>query len=238
MYHDIAANVKPGTQLSDHVYDDLDGVAGVTSMPDGASHRDVDALVQNSFNLGVKPAIICPPTIYGETRGPAGGVSDQVPGLTRITLKKGKGITVNQGLAYWNHIHINDLGNLYLGLLEAAVDKNPKVEWNTNSYYFAESGEHIWKDVAHMLALEAHRQRLIDNGNAIESITAEEANSMEAKLGSLIGYNSRGRASRAREMFGWKPTGPALKDTLAETVKSEALKLGMKAGHAAKVSGE
>jgi len=49
-------------------YNDWDGVAELTALPDTAFHRNVDKVIietGSDYSEVVKTAIICPPTIYG-----------------------------------------------------------------------------------------------------------------------------------------------------------------------------
>lgn len=43
----------------------------------------------------------------------------------------------------------------------------------------------------------------------------------------LWGTNSRGTASRARKVLGWKPTGASLEDTLDDLIDLEAKNQGL-----------
>jgi hypothetical protein len=55
-------------QPSDRIFDDLDGVEVLTSLPDEAFHRNVDKIVLEcgtAHASAVRTAIVCPPTIYG-----------------------------------------------------------------------------------------------------------------------------------------------------------------------------
>lgn len=55
---------------SEKQYNDLEGVGELTSLPDRAFHRNVDKLVlgvAEEHGDKVKTAIVCPPTIYGES---------------------------------------------------------------------------------------------------------------------------------------------------------------------------
>jgi hypothetical protein len=53
---------------SERIFDDLDSVGVVTSLPDDAFHRNVDKIVLacgTEHADVVRTAIVCPPTIYG-----------------------------------------------------------------------------------------------------------------------------------------------------------------------------
>ncbi|RPA89094.1 NAD(P)-binding protein [Choiromyces venosus 120613-1] len=212
-----------GTQLGTKVYNDVDGVSEITSLPDEAWHRDVDRVVLES---GKNTAIVCPCCIYGLGTGPGKKVSWQIPQLAKWTIVHGKGFVVNEGRTYWNHVHVLDLANLYVKLVEEALKPNGgKATWGPEGYYFAESGEHIWSDVSQKIAEIAHRKGLIKD-DSIEKLTPEEIRTF-APTGHLEwGSNSRGIGMRARTLLGWEPKQKNLWDSLEEEVDmaAEALK--------------
>ena len=209
----------------------------IRSFPDFAPHRPVEKLV---FAAGeshefVHTAIVCPPTIYGEGRGPGNRQSIQVPALTRIALERKQAIQVGRGEAYLTTIHISDLSILYLKLLEAALAGGKPATWDKDGYYFADAEELHWGDVSKSIALEAHKQGLITSADVV-SISTEEANGVTKMGAELLGANSRQKAIRARKILNWTPKGPPLLEGIAELVTLEAKKLGLIQGHAAKVS--
>jgi nucleoside-diphosphate-sugar epimerase len=86
-----------GEAPSQPPYDDLEDVAGLTGLPDTAFHRDVDKIVLNAGSESVKTAIVCPPTIYGEGRGPGNKRSRQVYHLAKVTLQQGQAPILGKG---------------------------------------------------------------------------------------------------------------------------------------------
>ena len=89
-----------GVNFREKVYDDLENVKEVTSLPGDAPHRNVDQIVlEAGTNLSerIKTAIVCPPTIYGPGRGPDNQRSHQIPELIRTSLEKGYVPKVNEG---------------------------------------------------------------------------------------------------------------------------------------------
>ncbi|KAK4624177.1 Oxidase ucsJ [Fulvia fulva] len=173
-----------GTQFRDKVYDDLEGVADVTSLPDDAPHRTVDKIV---LKVGTdhadraKTAIVSPPTIYGPGRGPDNQRSHQLPELCRVTIERGHAIKVNEGKTYWTNIHVHDLSDLYLKLAEEAAAGGSTKEWpdkpatwGAEGYYFAENGEHVWREVSQWVATEAKKQNLAST-DEVKSVSPEEA---------------------------------------------------------------
>ncbi|KAK4982202.1 hypothetical protein LTR50_007807 [Elasticomyces elasticus] len=225
-------------EASEKIYNDYENVSEVTSLPDAASHRNVDKIVLKAaaeHGEEVKIAIVCPPTIYGQGRGPGNKRSLQVPELCRATIEKGHGIQVGAGKAYWTEVHIHDLSDLYLKLVEAAVAGGGPATWGVEGYYFAENGEFAWGDVAKWVAHAAYKQGYIQ-GDKVERYEFEAANNVSDMGGRLWGANSRPRAVRARKLLGWTPKGKSLKDEVPETVSVEAKKMGK--GHAAVAAGD
>ncbi|WPH02885.1 NAD(P)-binding protein [Acrodontium crateriforme] len=236
-----------GEALGQDVYDDLEGVAAVTSLPDDAPHREVDKIVlaAGTEHAGsVKTAIVCPPTIYGTGRGPAKTRSHQVPELARSTLEKGHGIQVNAGQTYWGNVHIHDLSALYLKLVEEAAAGGKTADWQgkpavwgAEGYYFCENGEHVWGDVSKWIAAEAYKQGLITS-DEVKNMSIEEANKCTPQGAALWGANSRAVAKRAKAVLNWEPKFASLKDTIKEAVELEGKNLGLVKGHAEKAAGK
>ncbi|KAL8808823.1 MAG: hypothetical protein Q9200_003989 [Gallowayella weberi] len=223
-------------ESSSKIYNDWDGVSEVTSLPDFAPHRSVDKLVLAGGSQKVKAAIVCPPTIYGHGQGPGNQRSIQLPELARCTLEKGHGIQVGAGKTYWNNIHVHDLSDLYVALIEAAAAGGGKASWGNEGYYFAENGEHVWGKIAQAVATAAHKQGFIPT-DKVEIHSNEEINEMSKGGTVLWGANSRCRAVRARTLLGWSPKGKSLEDVIAETVASEADLRGLVKHHAEQVTG-
>ncbi|KAF2716180.1 NAD(P)-binding protein [Polychaeton citri CBS 116435] len=222
-----------GIAFRDKVYNDLEGIKEVTSLPDAAIHRNVDKIVLEAgttFPSRVKTAIVCPPTIYGIGRGPDSQRSIQLPELCRLSLIEGQAIMVNQGLTYWGHVHIQDLSALYLKLTEEAAAGGVKDDaWGTEGYYFCENGEHVWGEVSQWVADQGKMSGYFKSSE-VKSLTAEEASERRFHGQGLWGANSRARAKRAREVLDWQPTAAKFKDEVETTLDFEAELLGLRTG--------
>ena len=216
------------------VYDDWDNVGEVTSLPDAASHRDVDKIVlaaEQQYGGAVKTAIVCPPTIYGRGRGPDNQRSVQVPALARCTLTEGHGIMVGEGQAYWTEVNVHDLSKLYLLLVDEAVKGGGRATWGLQGYYFAQSDEFMWGDIAREVAKAAHSKGYIASTECV-SYSPSEVDKLSRAASRLWGQNSRSRAIRAKKLLGWKPNAKTLKEDIPEAVEIEALSLGLQKKHA------
>jgi nucleoside-diphosphate-sugar epimerase len=147
-WEDVRAE-RWGKKADTPVYDDWEGVSTVTSLPDDAWHRLVDKIVLDAAFKGVKTAIVAPPTISGPGRGPGNQKSVQWYGMAKSILQSGKGFHVGEGGNEWTYIDVHDLSEVYLSLMEAAMESvsgigDGKATWGKEGYYFAEAGDYRW----------------------------------------------------------------------------------------------
>lgn len=235
-YNDVKAG-KFGVE-SAKIYDDWENIHEVTSLPDEAWHRVVDktVLAASKSSANTKTAIVCPPTIYGPGRGPGNTFSDQWYKMTKAFMQKGYAFQIGEGRNVWTQIHVHDLSNLYLALVEAAVTESAVATWNDEGYYFAENGEFFWGDMAKKLAEETKKQGYIQSAD-LKTYTIEQGDEATTAGGKKWGYNSRCRALRARKLFGWKPTGESIEKLIPRLVEEEAKKLGIASTHAELAAG-
>ena len=223
-------------ESSSKVYNDWDGVDEVTSLPDSAPHRPTDKAIFEASAPNVKPAVVAPPTIHGQGRGPVNQRSVQLPALARITLQKGHGIQVGAGKARWGNVHVHDLSDVYVLLVEAAVAGGGKATWGADAYYITENGEHVMGELGQRVAKAAHQQGFIQS-DQVATLPDEEISKILPFGPVLLGGNSRARGIRARKLLGWSPKGKSVEEEIPETVAIEADRLGLVQHHAAKVTG-
>jgi nucleoside-diphosphate-sugar epimerase len=177
-----------GSRKSDAVFDeDTPFVVAPMKQP----RRDIDLMVLDAANEGVRSAMICPSNIYGVGKG-LNPNSVQIPFLADNAREHGVVQIVGAGLNVWSNVHIDDVAELYL----LALDKAP-----AGSFYFAENGEASFGEIR---AAIAERLGLA----SVESLVPEEAGKRwgESKAYFSLGSNSRVRALRARRELGWMPT--------------------------------
>lgn len=136
----------PGTP-SNVVFDDVNGMSAIRAMIQGHRSWDVDNYILDvgSTTPQVHTALILGPVIYGESQGPCNRRSIQIPELARATLKRGRGLQVGEGLNRWTHVHITDLGDLFVRLVQAALEDRPDREdvWNTHGVHLVGVGEMV-----------------------------------------------------------------------------------------------
>jgi nucleoside-diphosphate-sugar epimerase len=212
------------------VYDDIDDIHRILTLPDQAYHRDCDRIVLSANHSpgSIKTAIVGPPTIYGLGRGPVNTRSIQVYALARFALEKGYAPYVGTGKVEWDNVHIHDLSDLFVTLTEAALDpsknKDPDL-FGSGAYYFAEHGTHVWGEVAGWIAEEVKKQGYAQEAKVVG--TDMEGIKDGKSTNSTWGTNSRSRATRARKYFGWTPKGKSLKEEIPDIVRQEAERIGL-----------
>jgi nucleoside-diphosphate-sugar epimerase len=131
---------------SDLVFDDLKGTNEFRDYIQRNPVRKLDnyvaAVAVQTPELRV--AHILPPIIYGQGRGPVNKRSVQVPELARITLLRKRGVRVGAGLNRWGAIHVRDLGQLLLLLVEDALETEVKNGvWGSEGIYLPSESEWV-----------------------------------------------------------------------------------------------
>ncbi|KAK5116776.1 hypothetical protein LTR62_007450 [Meristemomyces frigidus] len=213
---------------SDKEYNDWSGVKELTNLPATAFHRNVDEIVLSTGEKhgdNVKVALVCPPTIYGRGRGPVATRGRQAYELTKLILTAQYIPVVGEGKARWNNVHVSDLARLFTLLVEAAAEPEKRSTdagevWGGNVYYFAENGEHVWTELAERIGDACTRleytgkleKRALGKDEALEQAGFEAVS---------WGWNSRGKAERARKVLGWSPSGSSIEDEVPNMVREE-----------------
>ncbi|KAI0537327.1 hypothetical protein GGR58DRAFT_513863 [Xylaria digitata] len=220
-------------QPSDLIFDDLDGVETLTSFPDEAFHRNVDKVVLECGTAHadtVKTAIVCPPTIYGDGRGPVSGRSRQCYEMAKVILTKGHVPIIGTGLATVDNVHIQDLTQAYILLIEAALAGNDSKElWGARGYHVTSTGEHVWGPLARTMAAKARELGLLKGDGEIEEYQMGKEEALETAGFEAIswGLNSRCKGRRLNKFLGWKAEHPSLNDEVPGILTSEAKRLGL-----------
>ncbi|POY70333.1 putative Long-chain-fatty-acyl-CoA reductase [Rhodotorula taiwanensis] len=211
----ILGDHAEGKYAGDRVYSDVtDDIYDFERQhPEEYSQRVTDlAVVDTAGELGVKSYIVIPPTIYGKGTGFFATISQQIPHLTRLAIREGQTIGINEGASIWNHIHAEDMADFYSFLLARILQDDKQVTSGRSGYYFIQDGEHTWGDVSAGIATSLKKQGIL----ATDAIRQESADWVGERLGFgspqliRLGFssNARARDDRARAL-GWKPKKPA-----------------------------
>ncbi|KAI1470470.1 NAD(P)-binding protein [Daldinia caldariorum] len=223
--------VEPENQEFDDAKDDIYGYEKDREVREGPYHQRTAELgaIDLAIELGVKSIIINSPTIYGRGTGLFNKTSVQVPALVRAVLELKKGVVLGDGKGVWDHVHVEDLADLYLLVVERIIAQGGEgVPSGKKGIIFSGNGRHQWLDVAQGVADAAFAEGLIPS-NKVESITLAEGRKYmmdgqapEEIIEKAFISNSRTVSSVARSL-GWKPTRgeEAWKQGFVEEVKAE-----------------
>lgn len=111
------------------IWSDVQDITAITSLPDGAPHRNVDKLILTAAAQGLKTAIVCPPDIYGKGTGPGKTRSIFLPMFVDAIQEVGAPFYAGEGENTKSWVHVNDLMKVYTGLVEAAVVGGRNADW-------------------------------------------------------------------------------------------------------------
>ncbi|CAM3653981.1 NAD-dependent epimerase/dehydratase family protein [Corallococcus sp. ZKHCc1 1396] len=171
----------------------------IDPVPEKVARIALDRLVLDATKDGIHTNVICPCLIYGKGLG-LNPDSVQLPPLIKYARETGTARYIGKGENVWSNVHIEDLADLYLMVLERAP---------AGTFYFAENGEANFRDVVTAIGKRY--------GLPVGSMPVSEAEKLwGVELGRLaLASNSRIHAKRARAL-GWKPHRPSVFDVIAE----------------------
>lgn len=193
-----------GEFAAEKIYEDID-CADIRAIPTTYVHRGTDIEVQNPSDAGkLKGYIVMPPLIYGRGTGPFSRTSVQIPALIRGTLKLGQAPYIGKGLGMWNGVHVQDLVDLYMMLMEDGLSGSPKAPTGAEGYYFCATDTYQWKELAAEVGKRLHAKGAISTPEARTVTAEEEADVFGAWSGFAYASNSRSKAGKACTL-GWKP---------------------------------
>jgi nucleoside-diphosphate-sugar epimerase len=215
---------------SNTVYNDLDPDQ-INGLADEQFHRDIDLFIVKAADANplLKNVIDIPSLIHGIGTGPFNRTSAQLPAVIRAALIRGKAEMIGPGEATWNNVHITDLVNGYMILLDqllaaygpdAKPDAKPSPYLTTGrqGYYFAENGQHSWRQLAEKIG-EVLRKKGIAKSSKVTSFPEDEVESALFGPFSWIGLGSQSNSKVERlRKVGWKPHGPSIFDSVEEQV--------------------
>ncbi|KAI0150755.1 NAD(P)-binding protein [Xylariaceae sp. FL1272] len=215
-------------QYNPKAYSDVEDIAELVSRPDDALHRRTDAIVLNAaaeHGHMLKTAIVCPPDIYGRGYGPGRRISYYIPWFVEAIQKLGNPFYLDAGSNMRGWVHIQDLVQIYIALVEAAAAGGGEVSWGSKGYFLAASQEFSQKEIAEATGRILHGKGLLPSAQA-QSISREDMAAL-FPYAPETGYfsfccNSRSKPDRAARELGYVAKGPSFWDTL-ETDLLDAL---------------
>lgn len=153
-----------------HTLENMEYMNGIFAYP----QRNTDLLVvKTSVETGIKTHIFICPMLYGEGLGDYHKLTHQIPDMMRRATKDGYAWVVGNGEGRKNHIHIVDLAHLFETFLGRILE-GKNVPHGKSGIFFAENGEHSWKEVGEGIA-KAGVELGILKTDEVMNISLEEA---------------------------------------------------------------
>ncbi|KAG0302735.1 hypothetical protein BGZ98_007269, partial [Dissophora globulifera] len=219
-----------GNYASKTIYYDND-LDHLNSLPDTQPHRNVDLEIMNpSLADKMNSYIVAPCAIWGDGVGPGSHTSIQIPYQVRFSIKNKQALQMGKGINIWSIVHILDLADFYVTLFHRSLQEPDEGEvrpdWkplprNGEGHYFVEDGEYALGDVAKVIAREFKAHGINDSGEVLRIDTANALQYLDRQGDFLLGGNSRGRAVKARELFGWKPEHTDVEGHIVDEVRHQ-----------------
>ncbi|MGP4101013.1 NAD-dependent epimerase/dehydratase family protein [Nonomuraea sp. KM90] len=185
--------VATGTtgERSDEVFtEDVLDSGWVPAHPLRTARLDIDRLVLSAAGRDVRSAVLCSSLVYGRGRG-LGRDSVLIAALVGQARAGGVVRHVGAGANLWSNVHVDDLADLYL----LALEKSPP-----GTFYFVEGGEESFGAMAGAIA----RSLGLPGPRSWDPDAPDNVWNHEFARHAL-GSNSRVRATRARDLLGWRP---------------------------------
>lgn len=120
-------------KLNPKIWSDINDIDTISTLPDYALHRNTEKILFDTIAAHgdkLKIAIMCPPDIYGKGLGPGKTNSVFVSCLVSEVKKHGNRVFYyNEGTNTRSWVHITDLMQVYLKVIEAAVAGGEGATW-------------------------------------------------------------------------------------------------------------
>lgn len=170
-------------------------------------------VVNLGLELGVKTLVMMPPLIYGLGTGLFNPISIQIPTYIRTALEHGHAVVVGEGKGELDHVHVEDLAELYKIAVVNVLEKGGKdLPMGREGIIFSANGRHTWMEVAQAAADVLYEEGGITD-RRVESVGLTEGTKLLASYLETVDENmvelglcsnSRTVPSMARKL-GWKP---------------------------------
>ena len=199
------------------VWSDADegDVERIRNLPEGRLHRNTERILHRTIEEEggkVNIAVMCPPDIYGRGRGPGKTSSALIPLFVAEARKRGHVFYVNEGANRRSWVHIDDLMRVYKRVVEAAASGDADTiqqYFGESGYHFAGTQEHSHIELARKIGEVLVKRGVVGSPEPVR-MDLEEVDGMvywerfPALARYLYASNSRTRAERARELWGYE----------------------------------
>ncbi|KAJ6790347.1 hypothetical protein PWT90_10334 [Aphanocladium album] len=214
----------PYAVLNPKVWSDIDDIDTITGFDETYLHRPADKILQDAATQHgdrLKAAIITPSGIYGRGKGPGNVRSLLIPEMCENIIELGHSFYALEGANRRSWIHVDDVVNVYLKLVEAAAAGGGNAVWGKEGYYFATGQELSQLDLAKAAGEILHKHGLIPTKEP-KSLTVNDVREMRGgsswePMGVYTwACNTRVRPDRATSLLGFAPSAPTVLEILEQ----------------------
>ena len=129
--------------------------AAIRDIPSTRFHRNTELLVFGADAAGLLSGfILCPAAVFGKGSGPVRRDSTLLAGLYIGTF--GQGIQIGEGTSLFSTVHVIDLADLALLILQHALSPSSESDGTYAKYYFGATGEVEQKALARSIVKALH----------------------------------------------------------------------------------
>lgn len=213
----ITDSTDPAKYTPEKIYDDVKDIEEINSLDDSQPHRPADKLtlsIEETNPKFIKTAIVSPPIIFGIANGYDKRYSVQIPLLATETTRVGYSFTVYKGDTRWSHVHVHDVGTLYISIIKKFVEQE-EFRSGHYGYYFANDGtDFTWKDITIRVTESLYSKGLIKS-KEIKELDPEGVQRIFNLPALFWGSNARTKAE-AGKLLGWNPVKSGDDEFLAD----------------------
>ncbi|PQE07928.1 Nucleoside-diphosphate-sugar epimerase protein [Rutstroemia sp. NJR-2017a WRK4] len=223
---------EPNGEPTDKIWDDVDDIQEMQSLPSSYIHATPDALVF-SHSPTIHTAIVSPTIVYGLSPSHDHPTPVTLPMALNQIRRLGQGFTVGPGDNIQAYVHTVDMARLYLLLVEQALSPSPSNPdpslpiFGPQAYYFAASEELPAREyMTSLIDALTHHQTPSLTLKSSEIVKLDPPEISRSKLTKdpdvnakvLFGMNMRVRSTRAKRVLGWRPVEGGVLEGLREVV--------------------
>ncbi|KAG7285960.1 hypothetical protein NEMBOFW57_008256 [Staphylotrichum longicolle] len=131
-------------------------------------------VIDTGLQLGVKTIVIMSPIIYGNGTGLFNKVSIHTMYM-KAMMQIGHAVVVGDGAGVWDHVHVQDLAELYrLVVLEILEKEGRDLPTGKKGIIFSGNGRHSWLEYSQLVADALYDEGVITQ-KTVAPLSLEEA---------------------------------------------------------------
>ncbi|KAI0314826.1 NAD(P)-binding protein [Amylostereum chailletii] len=175
-------------------------------------HGQVDVPILKAGEEGYLNAyILCPGGIVGTNKGPVKSARSFFTRFLAQLFSQLGGVYIGEGTSEFLFVHIDDLVDLYLRVIDIAVEGKDSGASPYERYYYVTANGVAWKEIAGSIAGELQRRGVLKDGTP-KAVKLVDLNNPLLAFVAMDEHMVAGRGNA----LGWKPRHVELKDYMED----------------------